>query len=423
MTAKPKRLVPHNWLRQDKLGRMTVGQIKWPGMPRVFAPFPAYPQRLYINRCEPLLRPLRDAAEPEVNEAAVKPWLDVYWHVAGWDSAEQWEIGNIILDWLALLLGDLSLKAGWQVIITGPQGLGKDSVMLPLVATLGTFLAQTVQSQQFGTEFNEWAGGRLVQVSETRQNTKGTLTGHDVMNVLKSVFDNSREWMTVNPKYGHKHIARNVVMGWFTSNDREPLRLEPGDRRFLVIDRDGTKPLSQDKYKQLHRWLVTSAPGTNITGIMRVAEFLYRRWDRMDQPRKDVLMGTAPMTDDKRAMLSRLADPIEEWIRRSIARGPNDPKRFPDIVTADYAHSRLETAVKLGGEGLPSRVGVPHVIRIGHYLRAAGAVVLNDGKLVKVNGVPVALWAVRDAVTYKMLPPSDLAKVFTSGTSTKDLFH
>jgi hypothetical protein len=137
----------------------------------------------------------------------------------------------------------------------------------------------------------------------------------------------------------------------------------------------------------------------------------------MDAARKEVLFGMAPMTEDKKALLTRLRHPIEDWIDRCVALASSDPLTFPDIVTAGYVHNRLFTAVKHGGEGLPSGVVLPHVRKIADHLKATGAVVLNDGKQVKVNGSPVVLWAVRDPTPYKMLAPSDLARIFTSSTA------
>lgn len=433
--TKQKMILPHTWVYQE--GRLTSGRICWPGKPKVFAPDDRSPGGFKMNIWDPLDRPLRNAAETEVDAEAIKLWLEVYWHVVGWDSQEERDIGELVLDWLALVLGGfaervasgLTVKAGWQVVITGPQGIGKDSVIQPFMATLGQRWSQIVQPQQFGTNFNEWAAKRLVQVSETRQNTRGSITGHDVMNVLKGMFDQASIWIVIDGKYSPTYQCRNVVMGWFTSNERTPLRIEPDDRRFLVIDRHGTKPLSQNTYERLHKWLLTHSPASSvITGNMRVAEFFYRRWERMDGTRKSAVFGIAPMTDAKRNMLSLLIDPIEDWIRRCVRLGLKDPFRFPDIVTAGYVHSRLETAIKHGGEGLPGMMRPPDLIRIGHHLSGAGAKKLNNGKDVRVSstGSPVVLWAVRDFVTYNMLAASSLAKIYaqaTNGTSGKGPIH
>jgi len=405
-----KPIPPSRWLREQ--GRVVNGLIGWPGMPRVVASDVDAPDALYVNTWRPLKRPMSAAAETEVDEDAVKPWLHVFWHIVG-TKLPEWEIGETLLDWLALVLGDQSRKAGWHVIIMGQHGVGKDSIILPITVTLGAHWAQTIQSQQISADFNEWAGKRLVQISETRQNTRGTTTAHDVMAILKAIFDNTRQWITVNPKYMPKHTARNVVMGWFTSNEGEPLRLEDGDRRFLVLDRTGTKPLPSHIYAKLHAWLTTSVGGAS--GIDRVAEYLLRRWDRMDDTRRAALFGVAPVTADKLALLSRLKHPVEDWIERCVALDAVDPLTFPDIVTAGYVHSRLFQAIRTGGEGLPGGTQLPGLAMVGVHLKAAGAVVLNGGKQVKVNGNPVVLWAVRSASSYAAWGPSQLSKLMVQG--------
>ena len=58
---------------------------------------------------------------------------------------------------------------------------------------------------------------RLVQFSEIRQTTRGTLTPHDQMARLKTAFDPGKEWLPINPKMAPQYEARNVLMGWLTS--------------------------------------------------------------------------------------------------------------------------------------------------------------------------------------------------------------
>ena len=416
-----KPIAPSKWLREQ--GVMVNGLIGWPGMPRVTPADPKAPGTLYVNTWKAMDRPLRDAPDADVNARAIMPWLNVFWHVVGWETDAERQTGETLLDWKALALGDQRLKPGWHVIIMGQQGVGKDSIMLPIAATLGPHWAQNIESQQIGADFNEWAGKRLVQFTETNSNTRGSMTAHDVMTILKALFDNTRGWVTINPKFMSKYTSRNVVMGWFTSNEREPLRLEPGDRRFLVLDRNETKPLSPKTYADLHAWLTTptsSSAGVPVTGIERVAEFLYRRWDSMPEARRKVLFGTAPMTLAKQALLSRLKHPLQDWMERCIALDPSDPLTFPDIVTVGYVHSRLFTAIKTGGEGLPGGTNLPGLPYTTVHLKAAGAVVLHDGKQIKVKGSPVVLWAVRNASAYLPLDPVALAKIFVAavgGTS------
>jgi len=410
-----KPITPSRWLRQQ--GRAVNGFIGWPGMPRIVAPDPAEPTRLHINTWEPMKRPLSRVADCEVNTRAIMPWLNVFWHVVGWDTDAERAIGEMLLDWMALILGDQSLKPGWHVIVMGQQGVGKDTIMLPVMIALGPEWSQTLEAQQIGDNFNEWAGKRLVQFTETNSNTRGSLTGHDIMTILKALFDNTRGWITINPKFMSKYKSRNVVAGWFTSNDREPLRLQPGDRRFLVLDRNETKPLPAPVYAGLHNWLRESAGDPAMTGAQRVAEFLYRRWDNMDDARRKALFGTAPMTVAKQALLGRLTPPVQDWIERSVALAPQDPLSFPDIVTAGYVHSRLYSAIKTGHEGLPGGVTLPGLHQIAVYLKAAGAIPLNDGKQVRVKGSQVVLWAVRNHGAYKLLDAAALAKIFVAAAS------
>jgi hypothetical protein len=244
---------------------------------------------------------------------------------------------------------------------------------------------------------------RLVLFSEMRQTTRGTLTPHDQMARLKTAFDPGKEWVPINPKLALQYIARNIVMGWLTSNEEAPLRLEEGDRRFLVLDRRCVVPWSKAAYARLARWL------EHENGFALVAEWLFRRWETMSASRQQALIGTAPMTEAKAVMIEENEDPIDAWLRDVVEAECPDPDALPDVVSVECVIQRLLQAQQLGRfNGM--RVNT-NAASVGRRLAKVGAVKLNDGRQVRVKGRQVRVWAVRNVAFYSALNPADIAKI------------
>jgi hypothetical protein len=268
---------------------------------------------------------------------------------------------------------------------------------------LGREQAQVLRGEVMASGFSEWMAMRLVQMSETRQTTRGAFTPHDQMARLKAVFDPGKDWLTINPKYAPTYQARNVLMGWITSNEDTPLRLEAGDRRFLVLDRKHVTPWAGLDYRKLVRWL------EHENGLALVAEWLMCRWERMSDARRAALTDVAPMTDAKASMIEENEDLVDVWLRGTMESAHPDPNALPDVVTVDFVIDRMLSAQRDGRFGAmrPSA----HPISVGKRLARVGATQLNRGTQVVVQGRRTRVWAVRSVALYENLGPDDLAKI------------
>jgi hypothetical protein len=389
-------------------GRRVEGLIDWPDQPEVVE---HRGQRL-ANLWYKLPRPFEHT--PTVDDTAVQPWLDLYWHVIGQETLEAWELGETVLDWLAMVMAS-SVKGGWQVVLIGRQGIGKDLILLPLMRVLGD-RAQLLRGDALTGAYTEWTGKRLVQLSEIKQTTRGASTPHDQMGHLKSAFDPGKEWFMANPKYGHQHEVRNVVMCWLTSNDDNPLKLEEGDRRFLILDRKAVSPLPGAAYARLGDWL-------KADGMALVAEWLYRRWDAMSPMCRAALAGVAPMTEAKRVLIAENEDPIDVWLRKCVESQHPEPDALPDVVTVDLVIERLLQAKREGRFGVA--VTSLHEENIGRRLAKLGAVKLNKDNKVLVQGRRTRCWAIRNIELYFPLGPTEIAKVCNAigSTAQNELGH
>lgn len=389
---------PSTWFLGDKRGRRVDGLIQWPDEPMILR----HEDQICANLWRPLVRPLKDAPAEHVTDFWVKPWLLLFWHVVGEKAPEARAIGQLVLDWLAMVLAT-NIKGGWQVVLIGNQGIGKDMILLPLMRALGDQRAQPLRSDDLNSGFSQWLDKRLIQLSEMRQTTRGSLTPHDQMARLKAVFDPGKDWMTVNPKYAPQYKVRNVLMGWFTSNEELPLRLEKDDRRFLIVDCTDTLPASPGAYARVGDWFERN------NGLALVAEWLFRRWEAMSDKRRQMLLAPAPMTGIKQYIIEESEDPIDVYLQILLGLEPPDMHALPDVVTTHYVVGRLQQAQREGLLGA-SRSFL-HPVSVGKRLAKMGATQLHGGEPLKVEGRRTRIWCLRNKALYNLLGPADLAKI------------
>jgi hypothetical protein len=411
-TKRERAMRPSEWYRGDLQRRRFVqGWTWWPGQGRVVADPDT--DEFLVNEWQEIPRPLRGVPDTLVDGRAVEPWLDgLFWHVFDRATLDGWEIGELVLDWLALIVGEPGTQVGFAVLLTGAQGVGKDMVLKPLVDVLGAKRATTLNPGGLDSEFTSWIKHRLVQVPELRQTTRGAKTGHDQYQTLKALVDPGKKFLSANEKFRAAVMVRNVAALWLTSNDATPIPLAGDDRRLLVVHCTRLKK-PQDFYQRLGLWLDTPAeitPGVWASGAARVHEYLCRRWARLDEPRRlAVTVGGAPMTEGKEAMIADAADPLLDWLRTAMQVQPPAPTAWPDIVTTEFVLSQIIRAIRAQDEGLPPRSRVPYLGRLGQMLRETEATPLGGGKQVRLaDGRKVRLWAVRNTSRYVDLSPTEL---------------
>jgi len=396
---RPRKMTPGQWYRVHGRRREADGWISWPGGDILHQ---RHGQILVNTWVEP--NGLRRVAQP-VADDAVRPWLMLVHHVLGCDTMDEAENLELTLDWLAMIAASW-IKPGWHVLITGPQGLGKDIIVIPLIRALGD-MASEIAGGDVGTPFNPWAQSRFLQVNEMRQTTRASSTPHDQMNTLK-LWDNTRDCVWINEKGRPRFEARNVFAMWITSNEAMPLKLDPNDRRFMVFDRLLT-PVRKDLIRDYLDWLDDEDPvAGGFQGWELVHAWLVQRWAAMAPYRKQALTGRAPMTQAKADMIDADVDEVEAWMQRGVDAGAPAPEAWPDLVWPLWVHERLVHAVRGGHEGLGPRTHIVGLSQIGQYLAKIGAVRLNDGKPIFVHGRRTRLWAVRNSSLYEGLNTTKL---------------
>lgn len=333
-----------------------------------------------------------------VTDADVDLWLRLVRHVVGCEGPDAVES---VLDWMALVVGAPGVKPGWHVAIQGGQGLGKDMLIQPVMAGVGTDNVGTVNATSLHSSFNSWAERRLVIVNELKQSTKGTQTGADQYNALKELSENTQARIKINQKNTKEYYARNVSAFYVTSNDERALAMEADDRRFLVVMAGEVALWPAADYAALADWMKERG------GAGLAAEWLHERWDAMPAARRAALSGKAPGTKGKSQMIHNTEDPVVTYMREQIEGG-----MWPDLMTGTDITNDLTNASRTGAGGFRF---APPPQRWAMLLKSLGGMKVNKGESVPLkSGGKAKMWATRGGDRFAFLGEGQLAQAYVS---------
>ena len=139
------------------------------------------------------------------------------------------EVYGWALKWIAYPIQNPGAKMKTAMIFHGPQGTGKNLFFEAVAAIYGIY-GRVVDQAAIEDKFNDWASRKLFLIADevvARQELFHT------KNKLKALI--TGDWIRINPKNVAAHEERNHVNLVFMSNERQPLVLEPWDRRYTVV--------------------------------------------------------------------------------------------------------------------------------------------------------------------------------------------
>jgi len=297
------------------------------------------------------------------------PWLDLLAHVVPDDPVREH-----ILNFLAELVQHPGVKINHSILIGGNQGIGKDSVLKPIVDAIGSHNVGLVTPLELDSAFNDWLANRSLLIVQEL----AAFTNRGLANRLKPLLAEPPHVLRINRKFMPAFDVPNVVNVIAMTNSKRPLAIDEDDRRFFFYWSDA-KPLDATCYRQYHDWVATNAGA--------VLAYLLRRDISTFDPK-----ARPPMTKAKRDLIADSLPLVRQHLIAIL-------DALPDLVTVGAVIERLPSAL---------RSTSPRVI--GQELRALGG-----RELRKVRIAPKTrprLWAVRRADFYAPLSESALARYF-----------
>lgn len=177
------------------------------------------------ERCPPSWVNLFHGWGVEPASGATAPFHAVLAHLCGHDEA----VVDFVLNWYAWPLQHPGAKMPSAVVMHGAEGTGKNLVN-EAIATIHGRHGKVVGQRELESQWNDWLSGctfvigdEVVSRQEMRHHKgvlKALITGTDV---------------NIATKFMNLRKERNCMNMVFLSNEVEPLKLDPSDRRYLVI--------------------------------------------------------------------------------------------------------------------------------------------------------------------------------------------
>jgi hypothetical protein len=225
------------WLDKNR----PVEQMTWvPGFPQLIADTLILEGGL-IHRpgsaCFNLYRPPIIA---EGDPAKAAQWVDHVRHIYPADA-------DHIIDWFAHRAQQPQDKINHALVLGGPQGIGKDTVLAPVQYAIGAWNFQEASPEQILGRFNGFLKSVILRVSEARD--LGDFDRFKLYDHMKTLTASPPETLRVDEKNLREYRIANVCGVVITTNHRvDGLYLASDDRRHYVAWSDCAKESFVEAY-------------------------------------------------------------------------------------------------------------------------------------------------------------------------------
>jgi hypothetical protein len=189
----------------------------------------------------------RAPTHPSGNPAHAEPWVQLLRYVYPGDA-------DHFLKWFAHRRQFPGVKPNHGLVMGGAFGIGKDSILEPLVAAVGSSNFREATPASLIGRFNPFVKGVILRVSEAHD--QGDLTRYQFYDRTKIYLAAPPKTLTCDEKNMREHQVMNVMGVVFTTNHKDGLYLPPNDRRHYVAWSELTQASFQPGYwRQYYAWL------------------------------------------------------------------------------------------------------------------------------------------------------------------------
>jgi hypothetical protein len=313
--GKPVLIKPSKWLDENR----AVEQLAWcPGEPKLIhdrlVKEGGWTEREGVqifNMYEPPRIELGDTGQ-------AGPWIDHLRRIYPQEAEH-------CLNWFAHRAQRPGEKINHGLVLGGPPGIGKDSLLEPLKHTVGPWNFHDVTPSHLLASFNAYARSVILRINEARD--LGEASRFNFYDRTKIYLATPPDVIRVNEKYIREHYIFNVMGFVLTTNHRtDGIYLPADDRRHYVAWSYSVKEnFAPGYWTRLWHWYLHEG------GLGHVAAFLHARdlsgFDHKAPPPQTeafwaiVNVGLAP--ED-----AELADLLD-------AMGKSDPKDPDKVIRPD----------------------------------------------------------------------------------------
>lgn len=316
--------------------------------------------------------------------ADIQPWLDHVGYIFHDASAR-----TLFLDYWSYLFQNPGRKINWAFVLRGPQGIGKDLMLRPMLECLGLWNVSTIKAKDIESEWTDYLEKQLVIIEELPPFNK-----KDIYENLKSLVCVAQELVRINKKNVPQYYIANRQNYFIFTNHEDALALEPDDRRFYIFG-SFARPMDAGYYTRMAR--LFKDPKLKASLLRWLLDRDISKFDPMASP---------PWTDAKRAMAAAARGDVETWIDEQLEDGAFSGRK---LIAAD----ELMTAAKSGGAFGTVPFSVSSKItpkKITARFKARGGILLTRFRT--STGTRLSLWALISPELFAEMSPQTLEKLY-----------
>lgn len=296
----------NNFLDVPRVAGRRLGEawLQWPGHSKRLAGVGFYPNP---SLCPKNVYNLFSGLAIEPKPGDCSPYLNHLRYVicAGNDEAYRYLVG-----WLAHLFQKPEEKPSVAVVMKSIEGTGKGSMVRPIIEALGMYGIQVNGPGQIAGRFNGTIANKLfIFVDEAE------LTDSRAADRLKAII--SEPTINLERKGKEPEPMPNYARFIFASNHDRVIRAGMRERRYLVLEPDGSRAQDREYFNQLYQWI-------NNGGASHLLAHLLGYDLSVFDPRRPPV--TAALVDEKLASLP----PAYQYLYQELWEGKpfNDQERI-----------------------------------------------------------------------------------------------
>lgn len=208
------------------------------------------------------------------------------------------EAFSYVIGWIASMVQNPGIKNETALVLKGLQGVGKNRFTDILCELLAGYSERNINEiEELTGNFNSIVENKMLLVLNEMKNN-----GEDRMvnfNSLKSkITDNT---IRINEKFQPRHTAENVANFIFCTNNAFPVKIEAGDRRYVVLQVSGKYKGQFNYFKSLMNSCTKDFYDNLLTFFMN--------YDLSSFNVRDI-----PMTEAKQDIINASKSPIDQFI-------------------------------------------------------------------------------------------------------------
>ena len=284
------------------------------------------------------------------NARAAGPWVRHCRKVYGKDATR-------LIDWLAHRVQFSAIKINHEIFLGGSPGIGKDSLLAPVINAVGPWNCQDIAPKTLLGTFNTYARAVILRVSETHD--LGEVNRYSFYDASKVYCAAPPNFLRVNQKHMQEFYVPNVCGVIFTSNYRDGLYLPGDDRRHDVLWSERlAADFPEGYWNELWSWY-------RNCGFEHVAAYLMARdiskFDPAAPPPKGpafwamVEASVAPENSEFGDLLDCVHH--SEMLADMVA---GRPPKWPDAVTLSQLRRYADDDMKRWIDDRKNRRSIPH---------------------------------------------------------------